>query len=367
MEVEGTPPLKIVYSRAVNRKDHSFHFQSIQPENFASPLQGSPPAGTLVPGSIDVSWARSQRIDVRLNESMTAAGKWLYSIDEVHDATGNIANFSAKGEDGEHLYPKGTHLEHGFTVNERPLAHLAGCDSRTPLMVANGRSTQLPVKFGSAGRTPDNTAHTITWQFSSLDTLTASGDHGKDVTIEEYAAKNAHDKPLIHQTGLYTLISVKSKFCDGEVREPASCLLLNPPEPQLSIRSENIYDKCAGNSIGLLVDLDLIGTPPFVIRYDIVTKSGTHSERVTVAGLRHQLELKPRDAGHFKYQFTSIDDVVYKGHQLSGKGLFVEQDVKPSASARLRQPSGNIAACIEEPIELEVELLGEKPFTWSTS
>jgi len=67
-----------------------------------------------------------------------------------------------------------------------------------------------------------------------------------------------------------------------------------------------------------------------------VTKSGTHSESVRVLGLRHQLELKPREAGHFKYQFISIDDSVYKNHLLSGKDLVLEQDVKPPASASLR-------------------------------
>ncbi|KAH8791491.1 hypothetical protein BGZ57DRAFT_784677 [Hyaloscypha finlandica] len=364
MEIEGTPPLKVVYSRTANSDQSVHHFQSIQPENFASPLLGSTRAGTLVvAGSQDVSWARTHRITVPLNESMIPSGHWLYSIDEIHDATGNIANFSTGADDGEHNYPKGAHLEQAFTVHERPIARLTGCDSRNPLMVANGKSVQLPVQYASPGRTPDDTSHTLIWKFSPLDTLTKSGDHGMEVILEEYSAKTAHNTPAIREPGLYTLTGVKSKFCDGEIKEPASCLLLNPPEPQLSITAENINDKCAGNSIGLLVDLDLIGTPPFTVRYEIATKSGSHMESVRVPGLRHQLELKPKDAGHFKYRFISIDDAVYKGHQLGGKDLLLEQDVKPPASAHLRRPSGTIDACIEEPVEMNVELSGEKPFT----
>jgi nucleoporin POM152 len=99
------------------------------------------------------------------------------------------------------------------------------------------------------------------------------------------------------------------------------------------------------------------------VRYEIATKGGSHMESVRVPGLRHQLELKPKDAGHFKYRFISIDDAVYKGHQLGGKDLLLEQDVKPPASAHLRRPSGTIDACIEEPVEMNVELSGEKPFT----
>jgi nucleoporin POM152 len=364
MEIEGTPPLKIVYSRTANSDQSVHHFQSIQPENFASPLLGSTRSSTLVVSGIeDVSWARTNRISVPLNESMIPAGKWLYSIDEIHDATGNVANFSSGSDDGEHVYPKGAHLEQGFTVHERPVVKLTGCDSRNPLMVAKGKTAQLPVKYTSSGKPADDTSHTLVWKFSPLDSLTKNGDHGDEVMIEEYAAKTAYHAPSVREPGLYTLIGVQSQFCRGEVQEPASCLLLNPPEPQLSITAENINDKCAGNSIGLLVDLDLIGTPPFVVRYDIITKSGTQSELVKVPGLRHQLVLKPRDAGHFKYQFTSVDDAVYKGHTLGGRGLVLEQDVKPPASAHLRGPFGPIDACIEEPVEMNVDLSGEKPFT----
>ncbi|CAL3971721.1 unnamed protein product [Diplocarpon coronariae] len=363
IEIQGMPPLKIVYSRTANNDQSVHHFQSIQPENFASPLLGATNPGTLVTaGSQDVSWARSHRITVPLNESMAPSGSWLYSIEEIHDATGNVANFSAS-DDGEHIYPKGLHLEQAFTVHERPTSRLIGCDSRNPLMVANGKSVQLPVEYSSPGRIPDDTSHTVTWKFSPLDSLTKNGDHGPDAVTEEYFAKTAFSNPNIREPGLYTLTGVKSKFCVGEIKEPASCLLLNPPEPELSLTAENINDKCAGNPIGLLVDLDLIGTPPFVVRYDIVTKAGIHPESVRVEGLRQQLELKPREAGHFKYYFTSIDDAVYKGHQLSGSDLFLEQDVKPPASAYLRRPSSPIDACIEEPVEMNVELSGEQPFT----
>jgi nucleoporin POM152 len=365
MEIEGTAPLKIVYTRTANKDQSTHHFQSIQPENFVSPLLGSLRASTLVvPGYQDFSWARTHKLKVPLNESMTPSGHWMYSIDEIHDASGNVANFSLRGEDGEHIYPKGRNLEQAFTVHERPLAQLTNCDSRDPLKVAYGKTVPLPVNYHYSGRTPDNTAHTLTWKFSPLHSLTATGDHGDEAVVEEYSAKTAHNSPSIRYPGLYTLVGVKSAFCEGEIREPASCLLLNPPEPSISVSSENINDKCAGNPIGLLVDLDLIGTPPFTVRYDIVTKGSIISEEVKIHGLRHQLELKPRAAGHFKYHFTSVDDAVYKGRQISSSSLAtLEQDVKPPASAYLRAPSRPIDGCIDEPVAFDVELTGEKPFT----
>lgn len=364
VEVRGTPPMKIVYSRTVNKEDQSFHFQSIQPENLVSPLLGSDTTSTLVAGlEEDVSWARSYSIDVRLNESMTTSGKWIYSIDEVHDATGNVANFSAEGEDVEYANPKRLYLAHAFTVHERPVARLKGCDTNYPLKVASGLSSILPIEFGSSGSNLENTKHIVTWYFSPLDKLTASGDHGEDVIVEEFVSKNPRQKPEISRPGLYTLKSIASQFCDGEVKEPASCLLLNPPEPDLSITSEDIYDKCAGNSIGLLVDLDLTGTPPFVVHYEIEKDRQRKSHKVRIDGSRHQLELKPSDAGHFTYRFKSIDDNVYGSRPLNSQTLKLEQDVKPPASAYLMKASSEIVSCIEDRVKVDVLLQGESPFT----
>jgi len=364
VEVRGTPPMKIVYSRTINKEDQSFHFQSIQPENLVSPLLGSETTSTLLNGlEEDVSWARSHSIDVRLNESMTTSGKWIYSIDEVHDAMGNVANFSAEGEDGEHAHPKRLHLAQAFTVHERPVARLKGCDTNHPLKVASGLSSILPIELGSSGSNLENMKHTVTWYFSPIDKLTAGGDHGEDVIVEEFVSKNLRLKPEISQPGLYTLKSIASQFCDGEVKEPASCLLLNPPEPELSITSEDIYDKCAGNSIGLLVDLDLTGTPPFVVHYEIEKDRQKRSHKVRIDGSRHQLELKPPDAGHFTYRFKAIDDHVYGSRPLNSQSLKLEQDVKPPASAYLMKASSEIVSCIEERVSIDVLLQGEPPFT----
>jgi nucleoporin POM152 len=70
MEIEGTPPLKIVYTRTANGDESTHRFQSIQPDNFVSPLLGSSHTSALVAtGSQDFSWARSHVLKVPLNES----------------------------------------------------------------------------------------------------------------------------------------------------------------------------------------------------------------------------------------------------------------------------------------------------------
>ncbi|KAF4971980.1 hypothetical protein FZEAL_9698 [Fusarium zealandicum] len=358
LDVYGTPPLKIVYSRTINGKDHSFHFQSLQPEGFSSPLPGAS-SGLVLENQDDISWVRPSKVTVGLNESMTSAGDWEYSVSEVHDAFGNVVTYAESEDEVEKVKPKS--LTHRFTVMERPKARIDGCDLRNPLRVAKGSSAKLPVGFSLAG-SRDDSSYEITWEFSPIDSLTNSGDHGDEVSPGSYSAKNSQDKPFVSAPGLYTLKSVSSGACKGEVHEPSSCLLLNPLEPSLSIRSEDIPDKCAGNSIGLRVDLDLVGTPPFVVRYDVITNGHTDRQVHRVSGLRSQLELVPKMAGHHKYVFNSIGDAIYSNLALTGDDKVLEQVVKPAASAMLASSSRTINACLDSEVELDVVLYGDAPF-----
>ena len=136
-------------------------------------------------------------------------------------------------------------------------------------------------------------------------------------------------------------------------------MLWNPPEPQLSISSEDIVDKCAGNPIGLRVSLDLDGTPPFRIKYrqQKAGKRPAVPEEMIVKTLRNTIELTPMEAGHYTYTFLSIQDKVYEERPLHN--LEVIQDVKPSASAHFIDLDGVKQACIDDTVEFEVGLQGE--------
>jgi nucleoporin POM152 len=363
LQVDGTPPLKIVYSRMVNGKDHSFHFQSLQPEGYSSPLLGNQPSSALIlPDMIDTSWARSQRVTVGLNESMHAGGEWQYSIDEVQDAFGNVVKYGGPADELD-MRPKPKHLAQTFLVKERPRIRLQGCDLRNPLKVAKNKAINLPVNVQMPGTTRDDGGFALAWNFSPIDTLTNTGDHGDVITVGTYKARNANERPTISAPGLYTLTSVSSGACEGEVQEPSSCLLLNPLEPNLTLRSEEIPDTCAGNSIGLRVDLDMVGTPPFIVRYDVTTNGETRHDKVNIPGMRFQLELIPRVAGHHKYTFRSVDDAVYRAQPLSGPEMTLQQSVKPAATALFSTGNSRVSACLEESVSVDVALLGEPPFT----
>ncbi|XXH01106.1 hypothetical protein Hte_007457 [Hypoxylon texense] len=362
LDVYGTPPLKIVYSRTVNGKDHSFHFQSLQPEGYSSPLLSS--RRSLIPalGEEDFTWARSQTVEVGLNESMNTAGEWQYSIDEVHDVFGNVIQYPQPEEPD--AKPKPKHLYQNFVVRQRPTATIVHCSPRNPIKVAKGKSAKLPVQIGRPDKKSDSGPHTLTWQFSPIDTLSKSGDHGDVVELGSFTAKGLNDQPSITAPGLYTLKSVSCDSCEGEIQEPSSCLLLNPLEPTLTISAEEIPDKCAGNSIGLRVNLDLIGTPPFRVGYTVSSDNDQkRKETVEIKGLRQQLELLPRNAGRYHYRFRRLEDAIYSVPLPLGDEYYLEQNVKPPATAYFQAGPQNLNACLDEPIKLDVRLLGEGPFT----
>jgi nucleoporin POM152 len=358
----GSPPFKLKYSRTVNSEDRAFSFQSIQPENWVSPVKGDDDAGALVVRqSGDVSWARAQHIEVPLNESLNTLGRWIYLMEEVQDAFGNSVNYTLTTEYGERVVAsKYKHIEQVFTVHPRPKASLATKDSPCTIRVAHGKEARLPIAIDDS-----EGPYTLSTLFTPLEELPPNGEHSANALVRKELLKTSTEKYEIIEPGLYSLQAISSRFCAGEVLEPSSCLLVNPPVPTLSLSSENIYDSCAGNPIGLQVDLDLIGTPPFEVSYDIV--SSNHRKKipqtVSIDGLRHQLTLKPTKAGHYKYRFNAIKDSLYNQQTLDHTKLFVEQDVRPPASARFNDAQVKRNACLGEGVPFDISLLGEGPWT----
>ena len=364
-EVDAVPPVEMIYSKAVNEKDQSSVNLTVHPEHGDSPLDKKRSAGALVrTGSeeLDMSWAKVQRFKIPMNETLGLSGNWRYSIEELRDGLGNTISYS-RADDTSIQRSKGANIEQSFVVHERPRVVLDECSPQSPLKVAKGKHRSLPVWFNPTGQHPTGAGqHRLTYSYAPIQDDNKS--EKADVRIDKVNIRHNDPGPNIHEPGMYTLLSVSTDFCEGEILEPSSCLLFNPPEPDLSITSENIPDKCAGNSVGLRLSLDLIGTAPFKIMYKI-DRRGDKPEYETqpLETSRAQLELKPKDAGHYTYEFLEISDAVYRDmRSLRHKNLKVSQDVKPTGWAEFRSTS-NKAACIQEPVTFDILLSGESPWT----
>lgn len=362
LDVEGTPPLRIKYSRQVNRLDRGFSFQNVQPDSLRSPLLNQNPGKVLFsPQQPDVAWARPHKIAVPLNESLNTDGDWLYTIEEVHDGCGNMANYSTYMDDVDRQYAKPLSPWHQFSVHERPRLSFSGCDDQHFLEVARGDSIDLPVKFYPVGQGYDNDGpFALSYSFTGTE---QGNEDSMPSKVRQLSMKTLEHRPYIRDPGWYALNSVSSQFCSGEVLEPSSCYLHNPPEPELTVRSERIFDKCANNSVGLLVDLDLIGSPPFRLRYSIEHARGVETLSQVIERSHAQFDFTPAEAGYYRYRFLDIEDAIYAPRSLKDRAPVLEQDVKPPASARFLGSRDVRKACFGEPVTVDVAFVGESPWT----
>lgn len=367
IEVEGTPPLTVKYRKTVNGQNRDVSYQSIQPDDFVSPLMRQDAAGPLVlHEQTDLSWARSYKTNVPLNETLGLSGKWFYSIDEVTDASGNKVVYAISEQDSDRGKTKASYLEETLDVHDRPRVSLLGCDLQRPLRVAEDESVVLPIKYISTGKEDlANVEHRYSYLFTPYEDLLPNGEHSPNAKLIADSIRNTHERILIKKAGLYTFQSISTPRCDGEVMEPASCLLINPPKPDMAdLHSEPISDKCAGKAIGLRIDLDMTGTPPFVVQF-ITEKRGDEKQQVQTKrfdSLRGHVEFRPESAGHYTYTFTEINDFVYKAIDLKHKNFVLEQDVKPSVSASFVGQGQSKKGCIDQPAQFDVKLQGEGPW-----
>ena len=368
LQVDATPPFRIKYRKVVNREDQSSVFLTIHPGDLDSPLTRQRTSGALLrfqpEENADVSWARNQHIEVPINETLGISGGWQYQIDEIHDACGNVANYTTMDSDLSDRHAKDVTSGQIFKIHELPKAALSQCNLESPLKVAKGQKTHLPISFPSTGtREMQPTQYRVSYSFTPEPAIKI-GDGDTTGSMNEVLLWSGNPGPEISEPGVYTLKSVSTEFCSGEILEPSSCLLQNPPEPDLTIVSEPIPDKCAGKSIGLLLELDLVGTPPFQVTWNTYRDGEfLRFESRRTDQMRTQLELKPSEAGQYVYEFEAIHDAVYSKTSLKQKGLTFEQDVRPPASAKFRESNLLKFSCIQESVSFEIYFTGEGPWT----
>lgn len=367
LQAYAVPPVSLKYTRTVNEQDVSSvvlnilpdSSRAIPPRRIVADLTANSHSGQ----NSHLSIGQAAHIDVPINETVGTAGEWRYTIDHVHDAYGNTVNFSRHAHLNYARSRTGNHLEHTFVVHERPQAALDGCDAQHPLKAAVGDFRQLPLRIHtSKGNYDGIVEHHISYTFTPQYSSHSAGDANK-TRLLSFNLGVSDQGPVIQDPGMYSLKSVASPFCTGEILEPASCLLINPPQPNLTITSETISDKCASNSIGLLVSLNFVGTPPFVITYNVIRGNERPSTKhQTIDTMRAQLDLRPPEAGKYTYDFVAVSDALYGYHSLKGRISKLKQAVKPSASARFTDIYSSKNVCTGESASLEIHITGEPPW-----
>ncbi|KAK5942733.1 hypothetical protein PMZ80_005299 [Knufia obscura] len=348
LRITGVPPFRVQYSKRVNHHQASSITQTVQ-----SGEQDEPAQVVLDPKRPQMGWTQSKTLSFDINESLAQNGTWAYSIEEVTDGLQNKVVF----DDRAHKKAQVGKTTQAITVHKRPKIRLFGCDAEKFLRVAREDMIRMPLQLTAPGQLPASD-----WPLRLKYTFAPESDGVS--AIEEFTrdVKDEKDFPIIGKAGRYDVASIESQFCPGEVNEPSSCLLYNPPRPSLNYQIEEIFDKCAGRPIGTIVNFDFTGTPPFKVRYEVV-KAGAGTTPVVKEfnGMRGQIEIRERSAGRYKYQIASIGDEVYSPINIRSPENTFEQNIRPPAEAFFQQQQ-TIKACLNSPTTVDVKLQGEGPW-----
>lgn len=357
LTVTGTPPFKVRYSKQVNNRQSSSIVQNVQPSDVDVARIPSEVSNALIDGKRPVpAWTKSTTVSVEIKEALNQNGTWLYAIETVEDGLGNKVAYAGDVEKAKDI--SSNSRQQVLVVHNRPKLFLAGCDAEKSLRVAKEDTVNLPVQFQKPGQLASKD-----WPLYLSYSFIADGKQDNTVAEEKvFEMSDERSLPRISKAGMYSVESIRSQFCVGEVNEPSSCLLYNPPQPNLTLQGENIFDKCAGNSIGMVVNLDFTGTPPFRVRYSVTHRGVTQPKTNTFNTMRGQLEFREASAGAYTYQFLEIEDEVYGPVSLKNRNLILEQDIKPPASAFFMINPAGVKACLGQSLTLPVKLLGEGPW-----
>ena len=362
LEVQGTPPLKVMYGKKVNHGKRSAVSLTINPEEFDHEESLHALVSLRNQGS-DASWARSHHVKVPINESLDLGGVWEYFVAEVKDALNNTVHYDLGDDLGIKSRRQAAPIQ-TFRVHEIPTVKLNGCSQQQPLKRAKGQTTDLPIWLNPTNqKRSEKLKHILTYMFTPQLTEDMK-EEDAIVNIETITLNTEDARPHVSKPGTYSLTGISNEYCAGEVLEPSSCLLLNPPEPEVSISTEPIPHQCAGNSVGLRVNLDLVGTPPFHISW-IERREGFKPRELgdTVDSLRTQWEFKPTEPGNYRYEFIKISDKVYHDLPLRDQDRVFEQSVRPIAWAHFADRHSKDLACIGQSASFNVYLSGEGPWT----
>lgn len=343
LEVIGVPPLNVQYSKkTASGLVSNFKLDRVQPEEFNSPLQGLETLDKslfIAAPEPDYTWAASQHLKINLNLTFESPSEEKYSLSRVVDGVGNEVDLSGLSSQS-------------FEVHGRPAVKFQ-CTQTDPVnLLIGSKSTQLPI--GLEGSGPFN----LEYQFSG-----ESQSHSVKLTN--------HQKSIsVSSPGEYKLLSIRDKFCQGQVMFPSTCQVVQPEVPTVKVQATPIASECAGdNEVGMKFVAEFAGAAPYVLEYVITKQTGrsktvVESKRETIDRSRHIFSYLPSSSGEYTYEFTTLDDRNYKKRPTHIEPI--KQIVHPQPDAKFSARSGRaVKTCLGEDLTVDVDLRGSGPFVLS--
>jgi nucleoporin POM152 len=340
LEVIGVPPLNVQYTRrTASGLVSNLKFDRVQPEEFKTPLQGQQTLDKslfIASPEPDYTWAASQHLNINLNLTFESPSQEEYSISRVVDGAGNEIDLSGLSSQS-------------FEVHGRPVVQFQ-CGQTDPVnLLIGSKSTQLPL--GILGSGPFN----LDYEFSG----------GPEV--HSVKLTNNQNSISVSSPGEYKLLSVRDKFCQGQVMFPSTCQVVQPLVPTVKLQATPIASECAGdNEVGMKFVAEFAGAAPYVLEY-VITKQTGRSKTVVerkkeiIDRSRHIFSYLPSSSGEYTYEFTTLDDRNYKKRPTQIAPI--KQIVHPQPDAKFSARNGRaVKTCLGEDLTVDVDLRGSGPF-----
>ncbi|BGP14548.1 hypothetical protein JCM10213_001897 [Rhodosporidiobolus nylandii] len=300
-------------------------------------------------------------IPVPLNVSLTRAGRTTFYLDAVTDAVGNEVSYTSSAAP----LLEGTLASRSVVVHRPPEVAFTGDCARgddLPLLVGGKRTLQLRLTGVDAVAAKGDK--------SEVDVRFTPAEEGKKGWTKTVETTGQRAEIEVSDAGVYEVVGVRSRWCEGAVLVPNSCTLILQPIPTVTPSFTPLTDVCS-SEIGLLSTLHLTGAPPFTLHYSITRRSApgstrpvtkTHSQRITHS--REEIRLEPQGPGEYEYRFLRVSDRHYQDVLLKGKEYARTQTVRERGDARWRnaEKGKTVHSCEGETVQVEVELFGNGPW-----
>ncbi|KAF8585137.1 hypothetical protein K439DRAFT_1632955 [Ramaria rubella] len=336
LKVYGVAPLTLKWHREVSGRREHFVVEGIEGDH-------------KVPGR-----SNARELSIPLSMQLDALGRHTYTLDALTDGVGNVHDLSSLSHSTK------LRISQSITVLRRSAMSFKSCGPGRPASLLIGKETPLSIIANDADADDGPWNITVKYQPPISDTRKF-----KPWQQDFRTPLGKRDLTLLARApGEYSIVSVKGKYCPGDVLSPETCRVIEQPLPTADIEWKRIHE-CSGDT-GVSVSLVLQGKPPFKVFYQ-TKRDGEPTRELTKVfhGSRGEVTLQPERSGSYTYTFLRLNDANYEDVKLDGPTI--NQVVHPLAAAdfvKSAQTNGKqiLHSCSGSMVDIDVELKGTPPW-----
>ncbi|KNC97415.1 uncharacterized protein SPPG_07339 [Spizellomyces punctatus DAOM BR117] len=357
--LSGTPPFTAWYLRKIGPTPSLVMIESGEQDG---KQEGKIKSSRTIPHDVlkRLLAARTRDISLPVEVKVEEATEYLHKIVEVTDGRNNSVIFPPTSERDVPVtghVVKADRSGDSFLLrgHSLPSARFDRCESVRIRSGFEHEGATINILLTGVGP----------WQLryarSASEENAVAGKFESEKTVKDI--QNPQFNLVVHEPGVYVLLSVSDKYCSGVTELPATCIVQKTLPPQISISAQPIMQECFG-ATGMDVNFSMTGEPPFWVELQVVNKvTGKRAvERKDFSKALHTLRMQPQEPGEYEYVFLKIGDAVYT-MGVPVEGISFKQVIH--TPSRVSVVSADGKRCIGDSAKVEVSLAGEPP--WSLS